>query len=195
MYTCIFMSVCVQVYVHVDMHCDVEGDRECPSLECGKNRISCLLTAPLTMSESVDIKMSSVRPTDRPIMCPHTFVSVMRYFKNRWTFIFYIANNYSLWHYLNLIRSRLWLVQFCCHSNHLRDLVCARDVSKTVEQFTLIDDSIFLLYFFGFLLDLPFHDFNLPNHAQLQHFKTIIQPKRQIHNVHEWQAWREGTSL
>ena len=81
-----------------------------------------------------DIKLSSVRP-DRSSV--HLLLC-SRCLKNRWTFRFHMTQIYSSWDYLNLIRSRRWMVELCCHGNHLGNLARVHDIWNSVQYFAFI---------------------------------------------------------
>ena len=75
---------------------------------------------------------SSDSPSVHVLLCT-------RYFKNRCTFSFHIADIYCSRHYLNLIRSRLWLdEEICCHGNHFGNLARVRNISKAGQDFAFI---------------------------------------------------------
>ena len=78
---------------------------------------------------------NELRPTD--LSSVHVLLC-SRYFKNCLTFSFHIADIYSSWHYLNLIRSRWWLAEYCCHGNLLSNIACVHDISKTVQDLAFI---------------------------------------------------------
>ena len=96
----------------------------------------------------------SDRPTDRSsahvLLCARYLKINKQTNKNTLnSSLSYCRYIHSSWHYLNLIRSRLWLAELCCHGNQLGNFgSCTQYFKKTVTMWISAPSSFQLRFRF-----------------------------------------------